>query len=86
MCSYLNIDRGFIQRGLTTQNHQEISIIPLWFLFKFKLAVFTVPPNALAYAMTCDPCQPTKSKGLHKGVHICGYWVPNPSFSFIKTI
>ena len=30
---------------------------------KFKLAVFTVPGNALACELTCDPCQPTKFKG-----------------------
>ena len=30
---------------------------------KFELAVFTVPPKALAFAMTCVPCQPTKFKG-----------------------
>ena len=30
---------------------------------KFKLAVFTLPVNALACAMTCDPCHTTKFKG-----------------------
>ena len=30
---------------------------------KFKLVVFTVPAKALAYAMTCEPCQPITFKG-----------------------
>ena len=30
---------------------------------EFKLVVFTVPANALACALTCDSCQPTKFKG-----------------------
>ena len=63
MYSYLNVDRGFLQRGLTTENHIQISLGPLWLLFKFKLAVFTVPAKALACVMTCDPSQPTKFKG-----------------------
>ena len=38
------------------------SLDPLCLLFKFKLAVFTVPAKALACSMTCDSCQPTKFK------------------------
>ena len=63
MYSYLNVDRGFLQRGLTTKCHMKISVAPLWSAVEFKLAVFTVPAKALACSMTCDPCQPTKFKG-----------------------
>ena len=70
MYSYLNADRGFLQRGLNAKQHGQVSIDPLWLLFKFKLAVFTVPAKALACAMTCDPCQPTKFKGYIR-VFIC---------------
>ena len=66
MYSHLNVDRGFPKRGLNTINHGNIntkSLDLLSLLLKFKLAVFTVPIKALACAMTCDPCQPTKFKG-----------------------
>ena len=63
MYSYLNVDRGFLQRGLTAISHNQTSLDPLWSAVKFRLAVFTVPAKVLACSMTCDPCQPTKFKG-----------------------
>ena len=66
MYSYLNVDRGFPQRGLIAINHENIntkSLDLLSLLFKFKLAVFTVPTKAMACSMPFDPCQPTKFKG-----------------------
>ena len=76
MYSYLNVDRGFLQRGLNAMNHTKISIHPCWSAVKFKMAVFTVPAKALACSMTCDPCQPTKVKGyisvfIHVGAGYC---------------
>ena len=62
MYSYLNVDRGFLKRGLTATYHKEISIAPLWSAVEFKLTVFTVPTKAFACSMTCEPCQPTKFK------------------------
>ena len=47
-------------------NHKKLltnSIGPPCTVARFKLAVFTSLANALACALTCDPCQPTKFKG-----------------------
>ena len=65
MYSYLNVDRGFPQGGLNGKimkfvNTNSLDLLSL--LFKFKLAMFTVPTKALACSMTCDPCQPIKFK------------------------
>ena len=63
MYSYLNVDRGFLQRGLNAINYAKISIDTLWSAVIFKLAVFPVPTKTLVCSMTCDLCQPTKFKG-----------------------
>ena len=63
MYSYLNVVRGFLQRGLKTEYHVKTSVDPLWSALKVKLTVFKVPAKDLACSMTCDPCQPTIFKG-----------------------
>ena len=37
---------------------------------EFKLAVFTIPVYALACALICDHCQPTKIQEAPQGIHI----------------
>ena len=51
---------------------------------KFKLAVFTVPTNALACSMTCDPCQPTKFKGYLRVFIYVGAGHPIHHFHALK--
>ena len=51
---------------------------------KFKLAVFTVPTNALTCALTCDPCQPTKFEGYIKVFIYVGAGYLIPHFHVLK--
>ena len=57
-------------------NAKSLDLLSL--LFKFKLAVITVPAKALECAITCDPCQPTKFKGYIRVFIYVGTGVPNP--------
>ena len=83
MYSYLIMDWGLLPVSLFTQKHnQSQQVLPVLFA-NSKLAVFTIPANAL----TCDPCQPTKFKGyLRVFIYIYQCMVPNLLFSCIKTI
>ena len=70
MYSYLNIGRGHHPGRINLKNHQIYKHKnPTCPAVKFKLAVFTVPANAWACSVTCDPCQPTKFEG-YRGVFI----------------
>ena len=57
MYSYLILARGLLPESLGTKISSKCTVA------EFKLAVFTVPAYAMACALTCDCCQPTKFKG-----------------------
>ena len=84
MYCYLISDAGLLPGRLTTQNCQQNSIGPPCTVAKFKLAVFTVPANALACALTCDPCQPTKFKGHPRVFMYVGVGYPIYHFHALK--
>ena len=62
MYSYL-ISAGHLFLGDKYRNSLWNTTCPPCTTAEFKLAVFTVPANALACALSCDSCQPTKFKG-----------------------
>ena len=66
MYSYLITDGGLLPGSSNHTKSYLNQTGPPCTAGKFKLAVFTVLTKALACAMTCDHCQPTKFKGYIK--------------------
>ena len=79
MSCYLITDGGLLPGSLIMEKTCTKQIGPPCTAGKFKLAVLTVPTNALACAVICDPCQPTKFKGyLRVFIYVgAGYLIHN---------
>ena len=79
MYSYLITDGGASSREFNYRKSYFKQTGPPCTAGKFKLAAFTVPANALACAMTCDPYQPNKFKGyIRVFIYVgTGYLIPH---------